>query len=846
MNITPGPKKTGKKFLEMLARHLSDKKAPGHASALAEKMSQSTRFRVAYLHYTPAQISLFLSKSKGGRNLNASSPIDWQLAKNTCHNNIPDPHDKNDNGMFYISPNVPEMDVMVEVQKIESSRNARTASRTERRAVAVEAVKTKDDVCRERDCARIDKARAIMAKDSVIESKDAVIESLKKTLKQKDTCIADLRQKLQGSKTKVQPATTSATATFSNEPQPSGNTNKSNTNLPEIMSILVECGGLSRVSLTSDNWHNKYNATVNILGFSSLAEAKTVVKDLFPWVDTELVGKLVIRSRGKTKGKPTMMPIGLTDFEQCLATKMFMQSIPQRQRLATIWGVGPSTMGRYLKEWLPYWGKAGEFLSILHITPDYLESERPDEYYREGLEDVGSLVDGKDFLIEVKRKDKAIQRIQISSKVNAAAARCLTWSTPMGLVHEYTKLFGGRVPETTLVRLWGSLGIEYCKVRNWKDWARYNGQDQRQKLKLQTAIDDVDVKLVDGGDDNDNSDECLDDNEIGLENENALAAAAQEEEDLNDDVMLDDDIVQDPNEQDINDEEYLSSIDESDSESEEGMLGLVTQNPNATMGTKAGNYIMCIDECFARYKHRQKALKVTETDTTKKTPYLLSAEQIENESLNALQAGPFSSPEEFVAQLECHERLHQSFQQFKIRRCSLSYYLLFFEKERHDLLAWVGSPDTPTGHPVPQVPPTIALRLAKIGPNMAILADKGFIDTNRDYPFFNRNRCPRSMRGCKSKQQEPEDHLRQKGDRAICRLRYTSEVVFSFTTLLASLQDVIDYENIKYLPHLHAWGHAHANLRGPLRMPGRKSVVPQDYWRSLFKDEANFKKAFNM
>jgi hypothetical protein len=270
-----------------------------------------------------------------------------------------------------------------------------------------------------------------------------------------------------------------------------------------LSAFASDYGGLSRISVTSDTRHMKFGgeATNNLLGFESLSEAKAVIKDLFPWVDVEEVGKPTFQNSGPNKGW-LVMPKSLTPFERCICAKMFMHSIPQRQRLASIWSVSPSTIGKYLKEWLPYWGKAGEFLSILHITADYLKSERPEEYYKEGLEDVASLVDGKDYLIEVKRKDKTIQRIQISSKVNAAAARCLTWSTPMGLVHEYTKRFGGRVSEVHLVRLWGSLGISYLDVKKWKDWVPRNPQSPR--LKLRTAIDDVEVEMINFCTDDDN------------------------------------------------------------------------------------------------------------------------------------------------------------------------------------------------------------------------------------------------------------------------------------------------------------------------------------------------------
>ena len=239
----------------------------------------------------------------------------------------------------------------------------------------------------------------------------------------------------------------------------------------------------------------------------------------------------------------------------------------------------------------------------------------------------------------------------------------------------YTKLFGGRVSEVSLVQLWGSLGIAYADIDNWKDWARNN--DRPKKLKLKTSIDDVDVELTD------------------LTNILDEDGKIEQEMDLNEA------------------DEYIQS--ETNEEA-----------PSA----KKGNYMSCIDDCRAAYRERKKAKLMKDFDSDVKTPFLVSVEEIENESMEALLSGLYSSLARFVAQLECHERLHKSFEANKIRRCSLSYYLLFFESERHDLLAWVGSHLAPENHPVPERPPKIALRLTNSGPHMAILADKGFIGTN--------------------------------------------------------------------------------------------------------------------
>ena len=199
-------------------------------------------------------------------------------------------------------------------------------------------------------------------------------------------------------------------------------------------------------------------------------------------------------------------------------------------------------------------------------------------------------------------KDKAIQQIQISSKVNAAAARCLTWSTPMGLVHEYTKLFGGRVSEVHLVWLWGSLGIQYCDVQEWKDWTHCNAGTRSKKLRLKTAIDDVDIeKLIDLEDDNETSpdvetmtvppDMTVDgeDDDHDMQNENDLAATIATEASAN-----------------------------SDKNGNEDPKG------NGANNNKPGNYIMCLDECHAQYKHRQEALEIVAKKDSAKRHLIVS------------------------------------------------------------------------------------------------------------------------------------------------------------------------------------------------------------------------------
>jgi hypothetical protein len=47
-----------------------------------------------------------------------------------------------------------------------------------------------------------------------------------------------------------------------------------------------------------------------------------------------------------------------------------------------VFGRKHASISRYLEEWAPLWGKAGERLSILDfVTVPYLNCEHPEDYY---------------------------------------------------------------------------------------------------------------------------------------------------------------------------------------------------------------------------------------------------------------------------------------------------------------------------------------------------------------------------------------------------------------------------------------------------------------------------------
>ena len=75
----------------------------------------------------------------------------------------------------------------------------------------------------------------------------------------------------------------------------------------------------------------------------------------------------------------------------------------------------------------------------------------------------------------------------------------------------------------------------------------------------------------------------------------------------------------------------------------------------------------------------------------------------------------------------------------------------------------------------------------------------------------------------KAKQHENRQ-LKKKGP--YCRLRCSSEAIFSFFENFSPLQDVVPYDNVKLIPHALEWGNGFINLQSPMRKPGKNSGLP--------------------
>ena len=156
-------------------------------------------------------------------------------------------------------------------------------------------------------------------------------------------------------------------------------------------------------------------------------------------------------------------------------------------QISYIWDRDGRHTGRRIKDAVKDIGGAGKDLSILDITPKFLEETCPQQYKDEGLEKCCGVPDGKDFMIYTSRKNTLFTRASYSDKMHASAVRCISWSTPMGLSYEHTDLFLGRVSEKKLVQLWGPRlkkcpqGWHMLSDRGFFDTARFYPNMNHQK-----------------------------------------------------------------------------------------------------------------------------------------------------------------------------------------------------------------------------------------------------------------------------------------------------------------------------------------------------------------------------
>jgi len=295
-----------------------------------------------------------------------------------------------------------------------------------------------------------DMQRVIETRDAMLETKDAVIQS-------KEAELASTKFQLHSAKKDLKISRQNHARVKAKSPVHDDDVAMDNTTdnckcstdvLAMVSQLIVQWGGISRLTLTSSEWHAQHPEAAPILfGFEDWKETYLYVESYFPDVNIRLKGKIACDD--KKDGNIAVVPKALTDFERRLACKIFFQCMPHRGKVAVAFGVSDDVIGRAVQEWGARWGKAGEQQSVLIITREYLKKECPNEYAAQGYPDNAVLKDGKAFVTHYKRNDGTLQRLQQNSKVKNAAGLCLSYQTGAGLAFENTFMFGGRLTENS-------------------------------------------------------------------------------------------------------------------------------------------------------------------------------------------------------------------------------------------------------------------------------------------------------------------------------------------------------------------------------------------------------------
>lgn len=574
----------------------------------------------------------------------------------------------------------------------------------------------------------------------------------------------------------------------------------------QVMDLLSRVGGLSRLTLFNDDWHEEHNDAAKLLfGYLSWKETKQYVQAFFP-------GEVEVYDPSKhieldAKSKELTLP-PLSSFERCLICRLFFRCFTLQPIHALIVDRHRTTIGKILKQWAPKWANVGEALSCLDVTADYLTKEVPDRNVDLGRPKM-VFVDGKDCEIDPKRNDAALAKSTFSSKTNKDAARMLAFSTASGLVFEATRLFAARAGERELVKHLSSLGPVNAPVEEWEDVAVSQPWDSKVDDKFWTAMDDIlnPTEMA----------ELWNSIDVELDEVPSIING------LNDDGILLTGQSSGLHREGISDADIDSDVDsvsnEDDSQDEPGS------------DTTAGRDIYGINHALADFEMMMKCSAIEKQQRTtgkRKMPPVLSVATLKEQNERAIRSGPNSSGKFKCRQLEIHQRLHLLYESGVLSKCLLSYFLLVTESDRMKLLSWMGSPlASGTSKPTREQLPKIPLRLAKIPEDFDLGADKGFTNISWILPNLNWVETPFKLDNSKT-QRKSSEQIEAEVPLTTCRA--PSETIFRRWTYNASVQEPIPYWLLSLISHSHMVAFGDVNLLRPLRYPGRNAIVGPDYW----------------
>ena len=169
---------------------------------------------------------------------------------------------------------------------------------------------------------------------------------------------------------------------------------------------------------------------------------------LFPDLEVERSGvpKLNILGQGYNQNS-------LTPFEQVLVTKMFLKTGYDHTLLGLIWGVDRTTIGRYIKYWLPRWKTQVEGFVRLNLDKDFIDKCQPKDWVKYYGMPIACTVDGKVITTECPRRNSVIKKMMYSNKNKQQGMLGMTWSgAGSGLVLLVTDLYAPCANEEHVIR----------------------------------------------------------------------------------------------------------------------------------------------------------------------------------------------------------------------------------------------------------------------------------------------------------------------------------------------------------------------------------------------------------
>ena len=170
---------------------------------------------------------------------------------------------------------------------------------------------------------------------------------------------------------------------------------------------------------------------------------------------------------------------------------------------------------------------------------------------------------------------------------------------------------------------------------------------------------------------------------------------------------------------------------------------------------------------------------------------------------------PGSTTSTKLEQLLMHQRLHESYQSGKLKKCQLSHYLKSMEPLRRDMIAALESKNM-----LFFTTNQIAMGLTKFPVGWLVLADRGFAFDAYRYPNLNRHVTPHFIN---KRDQFTTAELNT--DLSVCKLRYISETHFARVTDQSALLDVVPSEYFPILQDVASWAEGASNLCQPFYKP---------------------------